>query len=76
MLRKSSRILIIRNSKLAKLSINLHVNCTNLAETLFTGVMEASIISEKRDELGSSGEDFLVGWREASKVRLRSLKAA
>ena len=54
-LRKSNRILIIQNLKLAKFSANLHVDCTNLAETLFTGVIEASIISEKR---------------EASKVRL------
>lgn len=48
----------------------------NLAETLSTSVIEASIISEKRNEFGSSGEDFLVGWREPSKVRLRSLEAA
>lgn len=48
----------------------------NLAETLFTGVIEALIISEKRDKLGNLGKDFLVGWREASKVCLQSLKAA
>jgi len=75
-LRKSNRILIIQNSKLAKFSANLYVDCTNLAETLLTCVIKASIVSEKRDELGSSGEDFLVGWRKALKVRLRSLKAA
>ena len=75
-MRKLNRILIIQNSKLAKLSVNLHVNCTNLAKTLFTSVMEALTISEKRDKLGSLGEDFLVSWREALKVRLRSLKAA
>ena len=68
--------LIIQNPKLAKFSVNLHVNCTNLAETLSTRVIEALIISEKRNEFGSSGEDFLVSWREASKVRLRSLEAA
>ena len=33
-------------------------------------------MSKKHDKLGSLGEDFLVGWREALKVRLRSLKAA
>ena len=75
-LRKSNRILIIQNSRLAKFSANLHIGCTNLAETLSTSVIKASIISKKRNEFGSSGEDFLVGWREPSKVRLRSLEAA
>jgi hypothetical protein len=75
-LRKLNRILIIQNSKLAEFSVNLHVSCTDLAETLSTSVIEASITSEKHNKFGSSGEDFLVSWREASKVRLRSLEAA
>src|SRR5437016_11365669 len=63
---KSKRILIIQNLKLAKFSVNLHIGCTNLAETLSTSVIKALIISEKRNKFRSSGEDFLVGWREPS----------
>ena len=59
-LRKLNRILIIQNLKLAKFSVNLHIGCTNLAKTLSISVIEASIISKKRNEFGSSGEDFLV----------------